>query len=67
MKRHKINVWSVLPVVVRAVRVGLSEVAEATAEDSDEGSTITKAEAHDIARAVGSAVAQAVSEHLEAA
>jgi len=60
MKKPRINLWRLIPAGLDGVRAGVDGVAEATAPDSDGGHTITKAEAEDIAEAVGRAVAKRV-------
>lgn len=60
MNKPKINLWRLIPAAIAGARAGLNGIAEATAEESDGGRKVTKAEAKDIAEAVGKAVAERV-------
>jgi hypothetical protein len=52
----KLNPFRVAMKVIRVIRVGIKELQEATAEDSDGGKKITDEEAWEAAAVIGSAV-----------
>ena len=64
MRKPRINLWRIIPVCIDGVRAGVEGVAGATSAESEGGHKITKQEAHEIAEAVGSAIARRVLQDL---